>query len=69
MSGKGERKEIEAILEKLIVQGWRITRNGGHYKAFPPDKSKPMVTVQTTAGEGRGMRNLIAVLRRSGYRG
>jgi len=59
-------KDLKEILEALEAQGWRIEHGGKHYRAFPPDRTKPMVTIQTTPSGKRWKQNLIALLRRSG---
>lgn len=59
-------KQIRELINTLEAQGWRIERGGKHYKAYPPDRTKPMVTIPTTPGGGRWKQNLISQLRRSG---
>jgi hypothetical protein len=58
-------KEVKELLAKLQAQGWRI-EEGKHYKAFPPDLTKPMVPIPKTPSDHRSLRNTIAQLRRSG---
>ncbi len=60
--------ELKLILKALREQGWRIEHGKGHVKAFPPDPTKPMVTLPSTPGGGRWKQNAIAQLRRSGFR-
>lgn len=58
---------VQEIVGKLVAQGWRIEGgHGRHYKAFPPDPSKPMVVFAATPSDWRSMRNAISQLRRSG---
>jgi hypothetical protein len=60
-------KEIKQLVRKLEQQGWRVELGGGgHYKAFPPDVTKPMVTFASTPSDHRALRNIISMLRRSG---
>lgn len=59
-------KEVQEIIRELERQGWRVERGKGHYKAFPPDKKKSMVTIPTTPSGGRWRQNLISQLRASG---
>lgn len=61
--------DLKAIRKELVAQGWRLedARRGGHTKAFPPDKSMPMVTLPSTPGGGRWLQNLLSQLRRSGF--
>lgn len=61
-------KELREILDALVDQGWRVEDVGRRYKAFPPDKSLPMVTIAKTPSGGRWKANLLAQLRRSGFR-
>lgn len=59
-------KDVRDLLKKLEAQGWRIVAGGKHIKAFPPDTTRPMVTIPTTPSDHRSLRNTIAQLRRSG---
>lgn len=60
-------KDMKKILRKLEKeQGWRIEDHGGHVKAFPPDRTKPFVTVESTPSDWRDRKNTIARLRKSG---
>ena len=62
-------RDIDRIRRELVRQGWRIeARKGGHDLAFPPDPSKPPVTLSGTPSGSRWLPNLIAELRRSGFR-
>lgn len=47
------KKEITKILRALEQQGWRIQRGSKHYKAYPPNKNIPPVTIPSTPGGGR----------------
>jgi hypothetical protein len=58
-------KEVQDLIRKLQEQGWRI-EEGKHYKAFPPDTTKPMVVIPKTPSDHRSLKNTIAQLRRSG---
>ncbi|MGH8867120.1 MAG: hypothetical protein ACRDYU_03880 [Actinomycetes bacterium] len=61
-------RDIDKIRKALVDQGWRIQdRKGGHAMAYPPDKSKPAVTLPGSPSGSRWMPNLIALLRRSGF--
>lgn len=60
------KKEITKILRALEQQGWRIQRGSKHYKAYPPNKNIPPVTIPSTPGGGRWRQNLISQLRRAG---
>lgn len=61
-------KDIKRIRKALEAQGWRIEhRKGGHYMAYPPDKSLPPVLLPSTPSGPRWRQNLLAQLRRSGF--
>lgn len=60
-------KEYKEIIRELERQGWRLVRGTRHWKAFPPDKKKPMVTIPGTPSDYRSIKNTIAQLRRSGF--
>jgi predicted RNA binding protein YcfA (HicA-like mRNA interferase family) len=68
LSTKGAtvNKEIRDIVKKLEKQGWRIEQGGKHLKAYPADKSMPLVVIPGTPSDHRSLKNLIAQLRRSG---
>lgn len=59
-------KDTKKIVAKLIAQGWRIDESGKHPKAYPPDRTKPMVTISSTPSDHRAYKNMVAQLRRSG---
>jgi predicted RNA binding protein YcfA (HicA-like mRNA interferase family) len=65
-TGRVTMNDVREIIEKLESQGWRIERDRKHYKAFPPDRTKQMVTIPTTPSGSRWRPNLISQLRRSG---
>lgn len=61
------KKDLRKLLRQLTSQGWRCEQaGGGHLKLFPPDKSKPMVTLPISPGDHRSWKNTVATLRRSG---
>jgi hypothetical protein len=59
-------REIRALVRKLEAQGWRVVDGGKHLKAFPPDRTKPMVTLAKTPSDRRSIKNAMSQLRRSG---
>jgi hypothetical protein len=59
--------EISELRKELIAQAWRLDDSGKHTKAYPPDVSKPMVTISKTPGGGRWLQNTISQLRKSGF--
>lgn len=65
---RSSNKEVEAILEVLRDQNWRITRLGRKPKllAWPPDGETRPVPIHETPSDWRWRENLIGVLRRAG---
>jgi hypothetical protein len=59
-------REIKALVAKLEAQGWRIEDGGKHIKAYPPDRTKPIVTLARTPSDYRAIKNAVSQLRRSG---
>lgn len=60
-------KDLRVIIEALLDQGWRIEKgNGGHIKAYPPDKTMPIVVMASTPSDARAIKNIRAMVRRSG---
>ncbi len=66
--GSSHTKELNEILDALRAQAWRVEDVGRRYKAFPPQRELPMVTIPKTPSGGRWRENLLAQLRRSGFR-
>jgi len=60
--------DLNAIRKALAAQGWTIRAGRKHDMAYPPDKTKPAVVLPSTPGGGRWRENLLAQLRRSGFR-
>ncbi len=61
--------EMKLIRKALTEQGWRIEpRKAGHDMAYPPDTSKRPVPLPGTPSGPRWRPNLIALLKRSGFR-
>lgn len=60
--------DMREIVRRLRNQGWTVeSTNGGHFKAIPPDKSRPIVHFSGTPSDWRGIKNTVAELVRSGY--
>ncbi len=56
-------------MELVRNQGWRYDPSGkGHPRLFPPDRSKPMMTVPTTPGndKARGLKNWLRDIHQRG---
>lgn len=61
-------KEIKRLVRDLELQGWRVElRKSGHYVAYAPD-GEHMVTFASTPSDHRALRNILALLRRYGYK-
>src|SRR5580692_2660690 len=60
------KKEIEELADEAERQGFRVDRSGHHWKCFPPDRGRPMVTLSLTGYEGRSWQNSVAEMRRAG---
>jgi hypothetical protein len=58
--------DFHKVLRELEQQGWRVTYNG-HYKAYPPDKSKPIVTMSSSPSDYYALKKQISDLKKSGY--
>ena len=62
------KRELRAILCRLRDQGWTVElRRSGHYRLDPPGGGGPYFT-GSTPSDWRGIRNLVADLRRRGAR-
>lgn len=60
-------KDYRNLIAQLQAQGWRIEPlKSGHYRAYPPDKTKPIVHFDMGT-DPRGMKNTLSRLRRSGF--
>lgn len=63
------RKDLKKVFTSLEAQGWRIEPRKNGWFAYPPDKSKSIVTIHGTPSDRRAWDNMMAALRRSGYTG
>lgn len=61
--GKRSADELISIAES---QGWRVERSKKGWKFYPPDKTKPIVTVHGTSSDHRWYANAVSRLRKSG---
>ena len=65
MSELRERDLIPALEE----QGWVVnTTSNGHYKAYPPDDEKSLVTFSLGSNDPRAIKNTLSDLRSRGFR-
>lgn len=61
-------KELKKLLAKLErEQGARIEKTKSGWMVYPPDKSKPGVSIHGTPSDRRSWANMISELRRSGF--
>lgn len=68
-AGVGLKKDLKAILEEARRQGWRVElRKGGHYRLYPPSGRGSPITTGSTPGDRRALLNLVARMRRYGFR-
>lgn len=63
-------KNLRKLVKDAESQGWtRKELKGGKLMLLPPDKTKPGVTVHLTPSDSRAWKNMLAAMRRSGFRG
>lgn len=61
-------KEVRELVAEAERQGWRCElRKNGHWMMFPPDVTKPPVSVAGTPSDHRWKANTIAKMRRAGF--
>lgn len=58
--------EINDLIDTVVEQGWRVEKGRKHVKVYPPDKSRPIVTIPSTPSDRRAVANVRSQLRRSG---
>ncbi len=64
-------RPVEDLLEELRLQGWKVERTArGHYRAAPPDPTKPLVHFShySRSEDPTAWRIILSQLRRSGFR-
>ena len=67
MSTADYRKRLKATIDEARRQGWTVRQTGGkHVQLIPPDPDKPIVVAASTVSDYRGIRNLEALMRKSG---
>jgi len=59
-------KDLKAWIRAAEAAGWRVEHWKKHYKFYPADRSKQMVTVSATPSDWRARLNERALLRKSG---
>lgn len=60
-------QEVQDWMAAASAAGWRVERTQkSHYKFFPPDTSKGIVTVEGTPSDHRSIRNTRSRLRAAG---
>jgi len=67
MGSSAARKDYRPLINELIAQGWTIDETAqGHWKAVPPDRTKPLVHF-AMSDDPRGLRNTVRDLKRAGF--
>jgi hypothetical protein len=61
-------KDVQHLISALRKDGWRVTIARTHYKAYPPDLTQQIVTFSATPRGSRWRKDVLAQLRKSGYR-
>jgi predicted RNA binding protein YcfA (HicA-like mRNA interferase family) len=62
-------KDIRRLITELKAQGFRVGQTrGGHYIAYCPD-GVTRVTIPGAPSDHRSMKNVLADLRRCGFKG
>jgi hypothetical protein len=65
MSARGDFKKIKRRAED---QGWRVEKRKEYWLFFPPDSSLPPCKMAGTPSSSRSLANLLACLKRKGYK-
>jgi len=66
------KREIKAMIKQLIKMGIRVSGGGidrrsmGHYKVYPPDKTKEVITISTTSNDYNVLLSIKGDLKRAG---
>lgn len=61
--GKQRPQDLVKIAES---QGWRVQQTKMGWLLYPPDRTKPAVSLHKTSSDHRWFANAVALLRRSG---
>ena len=62
------KKEILEVLKEAQDQGWRVVDSSKGWMLYPPDRSQGPVAVHGTPSDRRALSNMIAEMRRRGFR-
>lgn len=65
---RGKNREMKAVIEAAMKQGYILKTGRKHYKLIPPDKTQEIVTFGSTISDHRAFKNIRAILRRQGVR-
>lgn len=61
--------DIKKVAREAERQGWRVDRTSkGHWRFIPPDPQGRICIHSGTPGDRRGIHNLVAEMRRQGFR-
>jgi hypothetical protein len=61
------QRNILLLIKELSVQNWRVVLGGKHYKCYPPDKTKEIITISKTPSGPKAMNMIIRDLIKSGF--
>jgi hypothetical protein len=65
MSARGDFKKIKRRAED---QSWRVEKRKEYWLFFPPDSSLPPCKMAGTPSSSRSLANLLACLKKKGYK-
>jgi len=65
MSATGDLKKIRRRAED---QGWRVEKRKEYWLFFPPDRGLPPCKMAGTPSSSRSLANLLACLKKKGYK-
>lgn len=60
-------KDMKALIEALVAQGWRVEQGRKHLMAYPPNKEASPVTLSATPSDHRAFANMVSLLRQRGF--
>ncbi len=61
------QRDILRLIRELEIQKWRIIQGGKHFKCYPPDKTKEIITVSKTPSGPNAMNMILRDLKKSGF--
>jgi len=62
-------RDVKAVVPRALHQGWRVElRRAGHLVFRAPSAGTPLIFTGSTPSDVRSTRNLVAKLKRHGFR-